>query len=84
MHQAAANATINSIRGLLKQHAEIQLSEIRVLQMDSAEIVVAVLKCFAENREENWVGSCFVTSHLAESAVRATLDALNRRIFYLI
>lgn len=78
--RTAAKATIHSIEKLIRHPADIQVEHAETLRLDSRQVLIVVLKCFIEDREEHLVGACFVGPRPAESAVRATLDALNRRV----
>jgi len=81
--QTSAKATINAIEKLLGQHIDVRLEDITALRLGVREVVLVVLTSLLENREETLVGASFVGTHPAESAARATLDALNRRIYNL-
>ena len=83
LFRTAAKATINCVEKLTKHQMDIQVESAETFRQDTHEILFVILKCFVENREENLVGACFVGPRPAESAVRATLDALNRRIYSL-
>ena len=78
--RTAAIATIDAIGKLVGQSAEFQLEDTQVFGMGTRKIVVVVVNCLTQDREEVFSGSSFVGTHLVESAARATLDALNRRI----
>jgi hypothetical protein len=77
----AARATVNCIEKLVGHEMDVRVNNVTTLRLDSHEVAVVILTCLIENREETFVGASFVGSRQAESAARATLDALNRRIF---
>ena len=79
-----AKATIHAIQKLLGQYIDVHLGEAAAFRLGSHEVVLVILTCVFENREETFVGSSFVGTRPADSAARATLDALNRRIHNLI
>ena len=81
--QSAAKATINAIEKLLGQSIDVQLENVTTLRLDTREVILVILTCFIENREETFVGAGFVDGRPVESAARATMDALNRRIYTL-
>ncbi len=81
--QTSAKATINAIEKLLSQHLDVRLDDVAALRLGMREVVLVVLTSLLENREETFVGASFVATRPAESAARATLDALNRRIYNL-
>ena len=80
----AARATISCIEQLIGHHMDVRLENATSLRLDSREIALIVLTCLVQDREETFVGASFVGMRPTEAAARATLDALNRRIFTLI
>ncbi len=83
LFQTAAKATIECIEKLTGNQIDVRLEHATTLRLDGREIAIVVLTCVIENHEEAFVGASFVGSRPAESAARATLDALNRRLFTL-
>ncbi|MGE5262261.1 MAG: hypothetical protein ACM3S0_02675 [Acidobacteriota bacterium] len=81
--QTAARAMISCIEQLIGQQMDVRLDHATSLRLDSREIAIVVLTCLVEDREESFVGASFIGSRQSEAAARATLDALNRRIFSL-
>jgi len=79
----AANATIEGIEKLTGHYMDVRLESAATMRLETREILLVVLACLIEGREETFVGASFVGSRLHESAARATLDALNRRIYSL-
>ncbi len=80
---SAARATVECVEKLVGRQIDVRVEHATTLRLDAYEIAIVVLTCWIEDREEKLVGASFVGSHPAESAARATLDALNRRIFTL-
>ena len=81
--QTSAKATINAIEKLLGQHIDVRLDNVTALRLGVREVVLVVLTSLLEDREETLVGASLAGTRPAESAARATLDALNRRIYNL-
>lgn len=77
----SAKATISSIEKLIGHQMDVRVENATTIRLDSREVVIVVLACLIEDREEVLVGASFIGTRLAESAARATLDALNRRIY---
>ena len=77
----AAKATVNAIEKLVGRYMDVRLEHSETLRLGSREVLLVLLTCLSEDREETFVGASFVGSRPAESAARATLDALNRRIY---
>ncbi|MBI5030028.1 MAG: hypothetical protein HZB51_05840 [Chloroflexi bacterium] len=78
--RTAALATIDAIGKLIGQSLDFQLEDAQLFGMGTRQIVVVIVNSFVQDREEVFSGSSFVGAHPIESAARATLDALNRRI----
>jgi hypothetical protein len=81
--KTAARATIDAIKKLVGPSLDFQLEDVQVFGLGAREIVIVVINCLVEDREEIFTGSSFLGTRNIESAVRATLDALNRRIHNL-
>ncbi len=79
----AAQATVQCVEKLVGRQIDVRVQHATALRLDVHEVAIVILTCWIEDREERLVGASFVGSHPAESAARATLDALNRRIFTL-
>ncbi len=80
---SAAQATVQCVEKLVGRQIDVRVEHATALRLDAYEVAIVILTCWIEDREERLVGASFVGSHPAESAARATLDALNRRIFTL-
>jgi hypothetical protein len=81
--RTAAKATVGCIEKLVGRQMDVRIENATTLRLDSREIALVILTCLIENREETFVGASFVMSRPAESAARATLDALNRRLMLM-
>lgn len=82
-HHTVARATINALEKLLNHAIDVRLDHAETFRLGTHEIVLIVVTLTIDNREETFVGSSFVGGRPLESAARATLDALNRRIHNL-
>lgn len=78
-----ARATINALEKLLNHSIDVRLEHAQIFQLGTHEILLIIVTSTIDNREETFVGSGFVGGRPMESAARATLDALNRRIHNL-
>jgi len=82
-YRTAARATIIAIEKLLSNTIDVRLENAETFRLGAREILIVILTSLIENREETFVGAGFVGARPIESAARATLDALNRRIYNL-
>ncbi len=81
--QSAVMATVQCVEKLVGRQIDARVENVTPIRLDAREVVLVILTCLIDNREETFVGASFVGSRQAESAARATLDAINRRIFTL-
>lgn len=73
-----ASATLAAVRNLLQPGYEALVREVRILQVGGADLVCVVVD-FGRGREvQRLVGACLVHGSLYDTAVYATLDAVNR------
>ncbi len=81
--RTAAKATIAAIERMMDHRIAVRLDDAATFHLNSRQILLVIVTCQIEEREETFVGASFVGVRPAESAARATLDALNRRIYNL-
>lgn len=73
-----ARATLDSVRNLLQPGYEAQLRELKIVDLTGSPAVVACVD-FGEGRHlHRLVGACLQRGSLYDTAVYATLDAINR------
>lgn len=82
-YRTAARATVHAIERLLSNTIDVRLDEAETFSLGPRQVLIVILTSIIENREETFVGASFVGARPIESAARATLDALNRRIYNL-
>ena len=78
--RAAAEATLDAISQFAGDACRLRLGEVRSATIAGSEAVLAAVTISCEGREELLVGSCVSRDEEPLTAVRATLDALNRRL----
>jgi len=76
-------ATIQALSEIFKLSSQLVLEEVRVVEMSGEEAVLVAICVMNGFEEEIVVGTALLKRSLNESIVRATLDALNRKIFQL-
>jgi hypothetical protein len=82
-NRTAAKATIVAVEKLLDHRIKVRLEDVTSFRFDLREVLIVIVTCQIEDREETFVGASFAGNRPSESAARATLDALNRRIYNL-
>lgn len=78
----AASAALSALREFLPAHVRVHLEWLEVIESAAPgrpELVHAAVTSLTNSGEETFVGTAIVRGDLREAAVRATLDALNRR-----
>ncbi len=81
--RTAVLATIDAVHKLVGNHMDMRLVDMATLRLNFHEVLIVIVSCSYDDREESFVGASFVGSRPIETAARATLDALNRRIYLL-
>lgn len=85
--EAAAQAAVESIGGFLPHgwRATLDLLDVRQLSTSRAPVTIAnvVVSCTGDDGTETYVGAALVRSDPRVAAVRATLAAMNRRLWRL-
>lgn len=82
--RTAAAAALAALRELLPPEVRVQLDWLEVVEAATPArpvIVHSAVSCLTSLGEETFVGSAIAGDDLREAAVRATLDALNRRLY---
>jgi len=77
-------ATLNSLKELFGSNQQIILEDFETVRLAGADVYNVALCAINASSEEVHVGSAIVRGDDKEALVRATLDALNRRITKLV
>lgn len=79
-HRALADATASALQQLTVLPLAIRVERIELAPGEDPEYVLASLTLTADRGEEPLLGCSFIRADLDRAVVRATLDALNRRV----
>ncbi|MEA5051639.1 MAG: hypothetical protein VB021_09255 [Oscillospiraceae bacterium] len=79
-YRAAAQATAAALNDCLGGRASVRLDEVRLAQLPAGAAVVCCVYYGAHDRSDLLIGSCLDRDDGGISAVRAVLDAVNRRL----
>lgn len=77
-------ATLAGLNELFGSNQQIVLEDLKSVRMAGADVYNVALCALNESSEEMHIGSAIVRGDDKEALVRATLDALNRRITKLV
>lgn len=84
VHKAVALATLNAVEGLIGQTVRFELDHLEVAQMGQARTVVAGVTLVSLRGVERLTGAAVVREDVRQAVIRASLDAVNRRIEKLL
>lgn len=76
-----ALATIEAVTPLLKQGETLMLEDWDIATLNKQSVALVSLALASETEEYTLVGSSVINDNIYESVVKATLDALNRKLF---
>lgn len=79
-----ALATIDALSSLLDEGSSISLEDIALYSLGSQNIISCALTYIRGSSEEYLVGSAIIRQDDKEAVVRATLNAINRRVSFEI
>lgn len=80
VYRMVANATLECIHTLLGMNSTFIVEDIEQMQLAKRNVIVTAISLITHHEEELMVGSAVVRKDEYETIVRATLDAINRRI----
>lgn len=80
LQRAAAEATIDALQRLTRNRLVVGVDRVEVNAAEQPSTVTVLLSMVAERGEETLLGAALVRGDAETAVVRATLDALNRRV----
>ena len=78
--RASAEAAVAAVSSFAGELCRLRLDDIRMYEIAGVQTLLSAVSFFSRGREELLVGSCLCRDDETLAAVRATLDALNRKI----
>lgn len=84
VQRAVATATLRAVERLSAQAARFELDHLEVAQLGSERTVVVSLTMLSARGTERLTGAAAVREDVRQAVIRATLDALNRRLEALL
>ncbi|HEY8363834.1 MAG TPA: hypothetical protein VIK77_13365 [Tissierellaceae bacterium] len=79
-----AQATINAIQQYLGKDFIISLEDINTFRIGEKEAIAVLVSIMTDRSEESFLGSTLLRDDKGESVIVAVLNAVNRRISFLI
>jgi hypothetical protein len=84
VHRAVATATLRAVEELSGDIARFELDHLDVSHLGSDRMVVVALTMLSSRGTERLTGAAAVREDVRQAVIRATLDALNRRLEALL
>jgi hypothetical protein len=84
VHRAVAVATLRAVEELVGGVARVELEHLEITPMGTERTVVVLLTLLTSQGSEHLTGAAQVRDDVRQAVIRATLDALNRRLELLL
>ncbi|MCW2600957.1 MAG: hypothetical protein JWM02_2786 [Frankiales bacterium] len=84
VHRAVATATLRAVEQLVDGQVRFELDHLEVTPMGSERTVLVSLTLLTAKGTERLTGAAGVREDVRQAVIRATLDALNRRLEMLL
>jgi hypothetical protein len=84
VHKAVASATLRAVEQLVGGIARLELEHLEITPMGAERTVVVLLTMLTAQGGESLTGAATVRDDVRQAVIRATLDALNRRLEMLL
>jgi hypothetical protein len=84
VHRAVASATLRAVEELVDGQVRFELDHIEVTPMGTERTVLVALTLLTGRGTERLTGAAGVREDVRQAVIRATLDALNRRLEMLL
>lgn len=84
VHRSVAQATLRAVEGVVGGRARFELEQLEVNQLGPDRAVVVVISMLTRVGSEKLTGVSVIREDVRQAVIRATLDALNRRIESLL
>lgn len=84
VQRAVATATLRAVEELAGDIARFELDHLEVAQVGSDRMIIVALTMLSSRGTERLTGAAAVREDVRQAVIRATLDALNRRLETLL
>jgi hypothetical protein len=84
VHRAVATATLRAVERLVGDAVRVELEHLEITALGSERTVVVLLTLLTRTGSEPLTGAAAVRDDVRQAVIRATLDALNRRLELLL
>ena len=84
VHRSVAQATLRAVEGVVTGKARFELEQLELNQLGPDRAVVVVVSMLTRVGSERLTGVSVIREDVRQAVIRATLDALNRRLESLL
>jgi hypothetical protein len=84
VHRAVAMATLRAVEQLVGDGIRVELEHLEITPLGTERTVVVLLTLLTAQGSESLTGAAAVRDDVRQAVIRATLDALNRRLELLL
>lgn len=84
VHRAVAMATLRAVEQLVGEGVRVELEHLEITPLGTERTVVVLLTMLTAQGSESLTGAAAVRDDVRQAVIRATLDALNRRLELLL
>lgn len=84
VHRAVAGATLRAVEQLVEVPVRFDVEHLEIMPMGTESTVLVALSMLSSHGPERLTGAAAVREDVRQAVVRATLDALNRRLETLL
>jgi hypothetical protein len=84
LHRAVAHATLRAVEQLAGEAVRLDLDALELTPLASERTVVVMLTMLSSRGSERLTGAAVVRDDVRQAVIRATLDAVNRRLELLL
>ncbi|SCY73594.1 hypothetical protein [Alkaliphilus peptidifermentans] len=83
-YRVIANATLKALQQVVSEYCFFSTEDVEIISIGKKEVAVAAICFVSGSHEEMLVGTATVKGDLRTAVVKATLDAVNRRLISLV
>jgi len=80
IHKMVSQATLNAIGNFVDSGVALSVSDVKSFDLTGEKAVAVCIAVKSKDKVDHFIGSSFVGDDIGTAVVKATMDALNRRI----
>lgn len=80
INKMICQATLGAVENFMEENVQLSVADVKLYDLSGEKAVSVCIAAKSGNKVDRLIGSCFVGDDSGTAVVKATLDALNRRI----